>query len=183
MGRWRPTQAELVTPPAVADPELWSERQRRRESEANRDRQTRQQRRTRPAARYRLGTHRLRSRSGCARLPRPRESAGFLGGSGGTAAESLHPQTTWRRRQSGANPSLAGRVPDQQGRYREIFRTRADWRGPLAGVKPVVDRAERISLDPGTGKLGSGIRATPRPSTQRARTTVGRGSSPIAPRG
>jgi hypothetical protein len=177
MGRWRPTQAELVTPPAVADPELWSERQRRRESEANRDRQTRQQRRTRPAARYRLGTHRLRSRSGCARLPRPRESAGFLGGSGGTAAESLHPQTTWRRRQSGANPSLAGRVPDQQGRYREIFRTRADWRGPLAGVKPVVDRRGADFPRSGNREIGVGDQGNSSPEQGRTRRPKNAGRS------
>jgi hypothetical protein len=49
------------------------------ESEANRDRRTWQQRQTPPAARDRPGTRRLRSRSGCAPLPRPRESAGVSG--------------------------------------------------------------------------------------------------------
>ena len=49
------------------------------ESEANPNRQTWQQRQTRPAARYRPGTRRLRFGFGCAPLPRPRESAGVSG--------------------------------------------------------------------------------------------------------
>jgi len=60
----------------------------RGESEANRDRQPWQERRTRPAGRHRSEVRRLRSRSGWALLPRPRESAAFSGMPTGRGSEA-----------------------------------------------------------------------------------------------
>jgi hypothetical protein len=85
-----------------------------------------------------------------------RELAGNSTPTRASRAESLQARTQWRSRQSRANPSPAARVPTQQRRYREIYRTRADPRGSCRCVKPAVDRVERISLDPGTGNRGLG---------------------------
>jgi hypothetical protein len=60
---------------------------------------------------------------------------------------------------------VSGRgIPDQQGRYREISRTRADLRLCAGASKPAVDRVEGISLGPGTGKSCSRVRGAPRSS-------------------
>jgi hypothetical protein len=160
MGRWRPTQAELVTPPAVADPELWSERQRRRESETNRDRQARQQRRTRPASELTVSgpdpavpvsQDPAKARvfwEGQGERPQSLCTRRLLGGAGSLVRTRL-----WRA------GSLISR--EDTGKSSELGQTGG---ARSRASSPLWTGAERISLDPGTGKLGSGIRATPRPS-------------------
>src|SRR5262245_47023882 len=115
----------------------------------------------RPAARHRPGTRRLRSRSGGAALPRPRESADFPGGSRCAGAKSLQPQTTWRWGESSANPSLGA----ESLLSRENTGNSVD-SGPIEGRRgPEDDRFPAtfggISLEPGTGKEGTAIRELP----------------------